>query len=75
MWTIAEPDQRVGQLELREHQEDRGQQRLVGNDQRRQQEDEQDLLARDREARQRIAGGNRQRQREEDGQKRRCRSC
>ena len=57
----GEADQRVGQLQLREHEEDRRDQRLIGNDQRKQQEDEEDIPCRDREARQRIAGRNRQR--------------
>ena len=37
-------DQRVGQAQLREHEEDRREQRLVGDDQREQQEDEESSL-------------------------------
>ena len=68
----GQPDQRVGQLDgMGEHQEDRRQQRLVRDDQRQQQEDEDELLARDREAGQRVAGGDRQRERERDRHERR----
>ena len=71
VWTIARPEQRVGQLEAGEHQEHRRQQRLVRDDQGQQQEDEQELLARDREARERVAGRDRERERERDRQQRR----
>ena len=67
-----EAEDRVRQLELREHQEHRRQQRLVRDDQRQQQEDEDDLLARDREAGQGVAGRDRQAERDDDRQQRRA---
>ncbi len=56
-------DQRVGQPEVGEHQEQRCQQRLVGDDQGEQQQDEQRLLERDREASQPVAGERREERR------------
>ena len=48
----------IGQMQLSEHEENGRQQRLVGNDQRKQQKDENELLAGHRKARQRVAGRN-----------------
>ena len=68
---MARPTDGVGQLQRGEHEEDRRDQRLVGDDQGEEQEDEEQLLARDREAGERVAGRNGQHEAEDDRQERR----
>ena len=67
----CQTEQVVGQPQCGEHEEDRGEQGLVGDDQSQEEEDEYDLLARDGEPGQAITGGHGQDQGHGDGHERR----